>query len=101
MRGSVRLAIGCSIALPSRSPNYNDYVGMLLLDTEGARELSDGMIDTTNLSPGHYVLTLVPDSAITPLRSGLDLDQPVHGNVFAQTTAVSGPDGIAFDVEAP
>jgi len=92
--------MGCSIALPSRSPNYNDYVGMLLPDAEGAYELSEGMIDTTNLSPGHYVLTLVPDSAITVLKSGLDLDQPVDGNVFTQTTAVSGPDAIALDVEA-
>jgi hypothetical protein len=35
------------------------------------------------------------------LKSGLDLDQPVDGNVFVQTSAVSGPDSIEFDVEAP
>jgi hypothetical protein len=70
----------------------------LLLDTSGAYELNYGWVDTTNLSPGHYVLTLVPSSIVTVLRSDVDLGVAQPGGIVTYANSVSGPVSLEFDV---
>jgi hypothetical protein len=70
----------------------------LLLDTGAAYELNCGCVDTTNLSPGHYVLTLVPSSIVTVLRSDVDLGVAQPGGIVTRANSVSGPVSIEFDI---
>ena len=73
----------------------------LLWNANGAYDLHKGSIDTTNLAPGHYVLTLVPGDLVTVLRSDVDLSVQAEGNVVTQATSVSGAVSIEFDIEEP
>jgi hypothetical protein len=70
----------------------------LLPDTGGAYELNHGSVDTMNLSPGHYVLTLVPSSIVTVLRSDVDLGVAQPGGIVTYANSVSGPVSVEFDI---
>ena len=70
----------------------------LLLNTTGDYELNAGWIDTTNLSPGHYVLTLVPDSRAKVLDPAVDLSVAQPGGLVLPANSVSGSVSIEFDI---
>jgi hypothetical protein len=77
-----------------------DRKDVLLLDPDGAYELCHGTINTTNLAPGHYVLTLVPDDTTRVLKPGVDLSV-AQDRVLQWATSVGGPDSIEFDIAEP
>ncbi len=68
---------------------------------DGDYDLTAGIIDTTGLAPGRYVLNLVPLESVVVLRSDVDLSVPLNGNVVTYADSVSEPVQIEFDVAAP
>jgi len=71
----------------------------LLVETEDSYKLNSGWLDTTDLTPGHYILTLEPSGMPLVLDPDVDLSNIQPGGIVIDAESVSDPVSIEFDVE--